>query len=139
MLVNLCGMSKVDIQNWVSDPRNVYIGRRSRYLEKSKWGNPHRMTDNSREERDRVVQEFEQYLRNNEVLLGDIEELAGKNLGCFCFPEACHGNVLQKLVSELSRKGRETKRQTPKHKHNPTRLVSFLYVNMGNGQTQFFL
>ena len=145
MLVNLCGLSKVDIQNWVRDPRNVYIGRKSRYLEESKWGNPYRMSDiNSREERERVVQKFEQYLRNNQVLLGDIEELAGKNLGCFCYPEACHGNVLEKVLSELTRKGPENKTPTPKPKHNPTRLVLFLYVcptrvNMGNGQTQFFL
>jgi len=26
--------------------------------------------------------------------------MKGKNLGCWCFPEPCHGNVLLELIDE---------------------------------------
>ena len=67
MLVNL---GEVDIQEWIKNEQNVYIGRRTKQLEASKWANPFRIT--SRNSRVRVVDQFEQYLRNNTKLLKEI-------------------------------------------------------------------
>jgi len=37
-------------------------------------------------------------------------ELKGCTLGCWCHPEACHGDVLLKLIGELSEKEKETEK-----------------------------
>lgn len=84
---------------------NVYIGRRGivfidkkRYPEKdSPFCNPYKIgKDGTREE---VLEKYELYIKkkieNKEV---DINELKGKNLFCWCKPEACHGDVLVKIL-----------------------------------------
>ena len=72
-----------------SDPHDVYIGR------PSKWGNP--FSDGTRAQN---IARFEEYLRNNPELLGQIEELRGKTLACWCKPKACHGDIIVKLLQE---------------------------------------
>ena len=95
MLVNL---RKVNVQEWVKNPQNIYIGRKTEFLEASKWANPFAISyTNNRES---VVSKFEQYIRNNCELLKDIQELKGKNLGCWCHPKRCHGTVLKQLLQE---------------------------------------
>jgi len=64
----------------------VYIGR------PSKWKNPYRIPDDG--DRAEVCRKFEEYYFNSEELQRDIHELRGKLLGCFCFPEQCHGDFL---------------------------------------------
>ena len=88
----------VDVREWIKDPLNVYIGRKTELLPASKWANPFPISrKNSRE---RVVKKFEQYIRNNKVLLKDIHHLRGKNLGCWCCPKLFHGDILRQLVEE---------------------------------------
>lgn len=71
---------------------DVYIGR------PSKWGNPFVLgKDGTREE---VIQKYEQYLKKNKRLLEDLPELKGKVLGCWCKPQACHGDILVKFVKQ---------------------------------------
>ena len=36
----------------------------------------------------------------------NLEELRVKKLGCWCFPEKCHGDVLKKLVEEKNSKAK---------------------------------
>jgi len=72
---------------------DVYIGRGS------KWGNPFVIgQDGTREE---VIEKYRQYILNQPELLRDLHELDGKVLGCFCKPKACHGDVLQELLTEI--------------------------------------
>ena len=88
-IVNLRTIA-VDVETWLKDSNNIYIGR------PSKWGNPFRISvENSREE---AVKKFESYVLGNPELLKNIAELRGKSLGCWCYPELCHGNILKKLV-----------------------------------------
>ncbi len=71
---------------------SVYIGRGS------KWGNPFVIgRDGTREE---VIEKYEKYLRSNSDLMASLSELKGEVLGCFCKPQACHGDVLVKLLGE---------------------------------------
>jgi len=71
---------------------DVYIGR------PSKWGNPFIIgKDGTREE---VIRKYENYILGFPELLEQLSELKGKVLGCWCRPEACHGDVLIKLVAE---------------------------------------
>lgn len=65
---------------------DVYIGRGS------KWGNPFVLgKDGTREE---VCAKYLDYLLHNQSLLDSLPELAGKVLGCFCYPKLCHGDIL---------------------------------------------
>jgi hypothetical protein len=65
----------------------VYIGR------PSKWGNPFAIGRDG--DRAAVIQAYTRYLRERPHLQAAARfELAGKTLGCWCKPQACHGDVL---------------------------------------------
>jgi hypothetical protein len=69
----------------------VYIGR------PSKWGNPFVIgRDGTRSE---VVARYRSYLLGNTQLMAALPELAGKDLVCWCAPDACHGDVLVELAN----------------------------------------
>jgi hypothetical protein len=85
---------------------DVYIGRGRcpRSGEPSRWGNPfsHRETCSpgviragSRAE---AIERYRRWLweriKAGEVDLAGLASLHGKRLGCWCAPEACHGEVL---------------------------------------------
>ena len=72
---------------------DVYIGRGS------KWGNPFKIGVHG--SRDEVIERYQQYLWNRKDLLADLDELRGKRLGCFCAPQACHGDVLVDALAAL--------------------------------------
>ena len=84
----VCKISKDKrLLKWAKDKGlYVYIGR------PSKWGNPYSIgKDGTRAE---VCRKFEEYFFNSEKLQRDIHELKGKLLGCYCYPEQCHGDFL---------------------------------------------
>lgn len=72
-----------------------YIGRGSY------WGNPHSMYEKgaSREE---VIRKYK-YDFDNEMFpnkkKSEVYKLAGKRLGCFCKPQACHGDILADFLN----------------------------------------
>lgn len=96
-------MCNTEVVNIKHDDYDVYIGRGSKY------GNPFKIgPDGTREE---VIVKFERYFWDNfdyghEDTVGrkfseqDLCHLAGKRLGCYCFPNKCHGDVLSKIVEE---------------------------------------
>lgn len=78
-----------------STPVYEYIGRGSY------WGNPYSMYEEggSREE---VIRKFEydfQYDKFPNKKKSEVFKLAGKRLGCFCKPQACHGDVLANYLN----------------------------------------
>ncbi len=71
---------------------DVYIGR------PSKWGNPFEIgKDGTRKE---VIEKYRKYILLNKDLMNSLHELEGKVLGCWCKPQACHGDVLVELVEK---------------------------------------
>ena len=71
---------------------DVYIGRPSR------WGNPFTIgKDGTREE---VIKKYKKWIRKKPYLLESLCELKGKVLGCWCSPQACHGDVLVELIKK---------------------------------------
>lgn len=76
---------------------DVYIGR------PSALGNPFVIgKDGSRKE---VIEKFEQYARKDKDVLALIRMLSERTvLGCWCAPQACHGDVIVKLFSEMKGK-----------------------------------
>jgi hypothetical protein len=71
---------------------DVYIGR------PSKWGNKFVIGKDGT--RDDVIRKYESWLRTQPDLLAALPELRGKVLGCWCSPQACHGDVLVRLALE---------------------------------------
>ena len=74
-------------------PENsVYVGR------PSVWGNPFIIgKDGCREE---VIMKYRTFLFRNKELTEKVkEELAGKNLICFCSPKSCHADVLLEIAN----------------------------------------
>ena len=70
---------------------DVYIGR------PTKWGNPFKIgSDGTRNE---VIGKYAAWLTQQPELLAALPELRGKTLGCWCAPEACHGDVLAALAN----------------------------------------
>ena len=71
----------------------IYVGRPSR------WGNPYRIgRDGTREE---VIALYEEYARDRLRVEPDwLESLRGRDLVCWCAPQACHGDVLLRLLSK---------------------------------------
>lgn len=104
----------VNLQKWCEDPENVYIGRRGvvfidkiRYpLQDSIWCNPFKIGKDG--DRDEVICKYEKFIRNklekNPVLREELKKLKNKNLGCWCAPDKCHGDILLKLLNEESLK-----------------------------------
>lgn len=69
----------------------VYIGR------PSKWGNPFVIgADGTREQ---VIDLYREYLVRSPSLAAQVGELRGKDLVCWCAPQACHGDVLLDLAN----------------------------------------
>ncbi len=69
---------------------DIYIGR------PSAWGNPFVLgRDGDRAE---VVRKYEEWLPGSDLMVR-LPELRGKVLGCWCAPQACHGDVLVRLAN----------------------------------------
>lgn len=88
------------VVNLRAAPYDVYIGRGSI------WGNPYSHLPNSKatylvQDRLEAIVCYECWIRDNEELLSQLKTLRGKVLGCYCKPQACHGDVLVKLYEEL--------------------------------------
>lgn len=99
----------VNLREWCEDPANVYIGRRgvvfvdgARFPPRdSPFANPFKVgKDGTREE---VLVKYYWYiyekLSNDPALYAEFLLLRGKNLGCWCKPEGCHGDVLVSLLN----------------------------------------
>jgi len=81
------------------EPHDIYIGRPSRF------GNPFVIgRDGTREE---VIAKYEAWLRTQPELMAALPALRGKVLGCWCSPQACHGDVLARLANPSGESGGE--------------------------------
>lgn len=71
-----------------------YIGRGS------KWGNPFIIGRDGN--RNQVCLKYRDYLLSNKELLASLPELVqdGRDLGCYCAPLLCHGNILLNVLRE---------------------------------------
>lgn len=81
-------------------PGAVYVGR------PTKWGNPFPLDDASNgAERVRVLREYETWLLAQPELRAAMrQELAGRDLVCWCAPLACHADVILRVANEPGRR-----------------------------------
>ena len=74
-----------------SSAKQIYIGR------PSKWGNPFVIgRDGSRAE---VIAKYRAWIVTQPQLMGELDELRGRDVVCWCAPLACHGDVLVELAN----------------------------------------
>ncbi|CAF1247059.1 unnamed protein product [Rotaria sp. Silwood1] len=81
---------------------DIYIGRACNMggwqLNQSKWHNPYSVKQYGR---DGALDCYKKYIESNQNnLLDDLHELAGKRLGCWCKPNRCHGDILRELFKK---------------------------------------
>lgn len=78
-----------------STPTYEYIGRGSY------WGNPYSIHEEG-ENREEVIRKYKydfDYEKFPNKEKSEVYKLAGKRLGCFCKPQACHGDVLADFLN----------------------------------------
>jgi hypothetical protein len=101
-----------NLQEWMNDDNNVYIGRagvvfinNERYPKQSSiFSNPFKIgRDGNRNE---VLDKYKDYiikkLDNDINFKNELMKLKNKNLGCWCSPDPCHGNILLDLISKYN-------------------------------------
>ena len=103
-----------NLKEWIDDENNYYIGRagvvfidNKRFPNvSSKFANPYKIgKDGTRED---VINKYKTHIKEkleNDILLqNELISLKGKNLGCWCHPDKCHGDVLIELINEYIEK-----------------------------------
>lgn len=101
-----------NLEEWMKDENNVYIGRAGivfingkRYPSKSSiFANPYKIGKDG--ERNDVIIKYKKYILdkiNTSIeYQEEFEKIKGKNLGCWCSPEKCHGDVLLELTNKYT-------------------------------------
>lgn len=97
-----------NLKEWMKNPNNIYIGRRGIVFvdgirfppNDSPFANPFKITTSVT--REDVINNYRIYIKKKVVdNLVNIEDLRDKTLGCWCHPEACHGDVLIELLANF--------------------------------------
>ena len=82
---------------------DVYIGRGMKRggwdLKQSPLHNPFSVNAYGR---DSAIRKYRRHLLRSPQLLALLPALRGKRLGCWCAPEACHGDVIVELLSKMT-------------------------------------
>lgn len=105
-----------NLKAWMEDENNVYIGRAGIvFIKNEKTGNKERFPKISSNfanpykigkdgTRNEIIKKYKIYieniLENNYSLQNELLNMRGKKLGCWCYPESCHGNVLLELIEK---------------------------------------
>lgn len=79
---------------WAKE-NNLYV----KIDRQSHWGNPFVLDEDGT--RDEVIEKYQWYYHKKPSLWGKVKDLKGKVLGCWCYPEHCHGSVLIEEVNNL--------------------------------------
>ena len=74
-------------------------GKLVRVSRPGKWGNPFETQRRTREEHERVCQEYREWIEQQPELMAAIPSLKGMVLLCWCHPLPCHGDVLAELAN----------------------------------------
>lgn len=88
------------VVNLYKEPYTVYIGRAGKGKD-GYFGNP--IPLKSGEPRGSTIEKYKEYFNerilNDEIFKQRILSLRDETLGCFCKPNACHGDVIAEYVN----------------------------------------
>lgn len=94
-----------NLKDWSNDSNNVYIGRRGVVFvdgyrfptNDSRYANPFKIDKDG--SRDEVLNKYKKYIKSW-ITDEDYQFLCGKNLGCWCKPLKCHGDILVDMIKQ---------------------------------------
>ena len=99
-----------NIKEWCKDKNNIYIGRKGVLIidgerfptENSLFHNPYKIKDG--EDREKVILKYKIYLlkklKDDKNFTKEFYKLKNKNLGCWCKPDSCHGDVIIDILNK---------------------------------------
>jgi hypothetical protein len=99
IIINVRKAANDSLRHLVDDERFVYCGDSVQYTswKRSIWFNPfHKLVKQGK--REEAIEKYRNYLLSNPDLIKKLPELRGKILGCWCYPEKCHCEVLKELL-----------------------------------------
>lgn len=95
-------MNQTKVVNIRNAEYDVYIGRAGKG-EDGYFGNPYVL--HIEQQRGSTLANYKKYfyerIRNDKEFKEKIEALKGKTLGCFCKPNACHGDIIADYLNKL--------------------------------------
>ena len=93
------------VVNMYKEPYDVYIGRKGKDQD-GYFGNPFPLKDG--EDRGATIERYREYftkrIETDKEFKLRVESLKGKTLGCFCKPQACHGDVIKEYLDGMQNK-----------------------------------
>ena len=100
-----------NLKEWMANPNNIYIGRQGVVFvdgerwpkQSSEWCNPYKITAGKLTRED-VLLKYKEHLNNkleDSETLRRFVALKGKNLGCWCKPEMCHGDIIKEKLETM--------------------------------------
>ena len=104
-----CGFN--NLYEWCNHANNAYIGRKGvvfinnvRYPpDNSIFHNPFKIDKDG--DRDEVLKKYREYIlkkiEKEPEFEQSIKSLKGKNLGCWCHPLPCHGDILLEIIENI--------------------------------------
>ena len=101
-IINLVAIKDaVDLNEWAKREDNTYIGRYNPLLPDAncEWGNPFR-PENGMEA---CLENYKHHVLSSKNLMDKLKDLK-ENLGCWCAPNRCHGEVLIILRNSFLKK-----------------------------------
>lgn len=94
--------------NYKTRPINIYHKRNyDTFIGRgSKWGNPwthvpSKYAKHVVDTRELAIKEYFQWIQGQPELLAALPEIVGHRLGCYCYPKACHGDILGLLADSV--------------------------------------
>lgn len=88
--------------NIYKDKYDVYIGREGKG-QSGYFGNPFKLEKG--QDRGSTLDRYREYfykrIENDPIFKSRILELKNKRLGCFCKPNACHGDIISEYLNNL--------------------------------------
>lgn len=104
--------------------QDIYIGR------PSLLGNPFKLSNENENEREEVIYKYSEYLNKSAAVCREINRLidivkSGQKIRliCFCYPKACHGDVIRNLI--LTKLQSKTQRVLSATGHRPNKLGGY--------------
>jgi hypothetical protein len=93
---------KTKVVNLYKEPYDIYIGRPGKGVS-GYFGNPIllRPGDSRGSTLDRFREYFFTRLEQDPQFKAHIMTLKGKTLGCFCKPNACHGDIIAEYLNSM--------------------------------------
>ena len=124
--VELLKHGYTDFKDWAANPSHLYIARDMSFYVRgatgSKWRNPYSLKKYGLQE---SLKLYEEHIRGDPTLWDALDELANlTELGCWCKPNMCHGDVLLRLMTEKkSQKKAEPKTTKESSKWSPAKRL----------------